>query len=765
MKYIFRFLLLMFILIVCQNKTEAQNEKIDSLQLLLKNSEGTEQIDILNNLSGAYRYSSLNNSLEYANQAIQLAQKNNYNIGEGDGYKNKGIALYFQKKYSEAIAEYEKANEIFKKENSQIKISEILNNIAIIKVLQGEYEQALVDYKKSAKINLELGYTTSVANVYNNIGMVYNKLGDNQKSLEFYDKSLNLSLEEDNKIGLAAAYNNLALVQKTLGKFDIAIEYYQKAIKVNEYIGDKSGVARCLRNMAAAFTQIGEDDKALVLLNDALELEIELNNEQGVLKSYSKIGHIQSKLGDLNNAIKSFEKSLEVAKKADNKEQLIDSYKSLGSVHKKLENYKKALSYYKFSLDIAKEIKQLKSTAVLYYSIGDCYFRMGETSEALKCFKLCVNLSEENNFVTLLEDGYLALARIYDKLEDFEEAFKNQSKYIKVHEDIFSEESQERIAELQTKFETEKKEKEILQLKAEQQIATQRSHLIFTLSGFLVLLIIIALLYNRFLIRKKSIRLLDQKNILLEKANNDLVDAKEKAEESDRLKTAFLANVSHEIRTPMNAIIGFSGFMIDPEVSEQEKEELNELINLNSDLLLNIIDDILDISLIETNQLKIRTEVVDLNKLLEETFLLLKGDKKLKDQSIDFQYTVNATNKDAVLYSDPFRIMQILMNIVGNAIKFTETGSISFGYNIISVNNENKVEFKITDTGIGIDKEYHDLIFKMFYKVTANKSVLYRGTGIGLSIVKSLVNQMGGEVWLHSSIKKGSTFYFTIPLN
>ncbi|MFC2152467.1 sensor histidine kinase, partial [Bacteroidota bacterium] len=327
---------------------------------------------------------------------------------------------------------------------------------------------------------------------------------------------------------------------------------------------------------------------------------------------------------------------------------------------------------------------------------------------------------------------------------------------------IYNEGNQKRITELQAKFETEKKEKEILQLRSEKQKTKQNSILIIIISTTIALLIILVLLYNRFLIKKKSIQLLDNKNIQLEKANKELITAKEKAEESDRLKTAFLANISHEIRTPMNAIIGFSEFLVDPGISDEQKLELLRFINLNSDILLNLIDDILDISLIESGQLKIKKEKISINRLLEETYQLMNNKKELKESNVKLKY-ISTVNGEIEVKSDPFRLKQILINLIDNSIKFTTKGEIKFGYKVIQLKNGKKIQFNVNDTGIGIDQKYHESIFEMFYKVPTDNTVLYRGTGVGLSIVKSLIEQMGGEIWLNSSLNTGSTFYFTIP--
>lgn len=236
---------------------------------------------------------------------------------------------------------------------------------------------------------------------------------------------------------------------------------------------------------------------------------------------------------------------------------------------------------------------------------------------------------------------------------------------------------------------------------------------------------------------------------------SELELAKSKAEESDRLKSAFLANMSHEIRTPMNAIVGFASLLQSTEFSDDEKNTFIDTINKNSETLLVLIDDILDISIIESNQLKLTRRKFDIATILAdiESYYHLKNKK---DITISFQ-----RNPNMVIINDPIRFRQIFTNLINNAIKYTDTGHILFGYQTI----ENEVRFYVSDTGIGIAPENHTNIFNHFYKVEKDNDRLYRGTGIGLAICKKLVELMGGRIWVESTPSVGSTFYFTLPLN
>lgn len=756
-----RTLYLMFIyLVIAVNLISAQSQT-DSLLLSLKKAKGKEKVDILNSLAVNTRQKSLNQALDYANQALKLSKEINYLFGEGESYQNRGIIYYFQRKYPDALTQYELAYNIYNQLNNKSKLSAILNNRAIIGVIQGEYDKALLDYEEALEVNIELKNWSSVANIYNNIGMVYSKWGNSSKTIENYNKSLEISLRENNKVGMAAAYNNIALVKKGLGDFDEALEYYQKSLKVNEENGDIAGIARCLTNISAIYKEMGDDEKALSLLRESMEYEKQLNNDQGVLKSHEKIGLLQLRLGDYVDAIESFENSIEIAKKGNDNEQVVVSYRNIGNAYENLKNYNKAIEYYKISLKLAQDIENSKAIALANYYLGKCYHQINNFDEAINYTNQSINISRTNSFIDFLEDSYKLISEIYKNAGDYKQALNYQSKYIEIHTTIYNEQNQKRLTELQTRYETEKKEKEILELKSEKEKTRQKYLMIVIIATISVLLVVILLLYSRFLIKKRSIKMLDKKNEQLEQINKELKISKEKAEESDRLKTAFLANVSHEIRTPLNAIIGFSEFLVDPDLEQEQKFDLLNTINLNSDMLLGLIDDILDIARIESGQLRIKYEKVSLNKLMEETFLLMKNKNEKKREQIEFK--LENRNDDIEVYADSFRIKQILINLIDNSFKFTNQGKISFGYELITKDSEKYILFEVTDTGVGIDEQYHDKIFDMFYKVPRDKSVIYRGTGIGLSIVKNLIEQMGGEISFESKKDGGTKFHFTIP--
>ena len=240
------------------------------------------------------------------------------------------------------------------------------------------------------------------------------------------------------------------------------------------------------------------------------------------------------------------------------------------------------------------------------------------------------------------------------------------------------------------------------------------------------------------------------------KTEKELVFAKEKAEESDLLKSAFLANMSHEIRTPMNGILGFSNLLKEPKLSTVQQNQYIEIIEKSGHRMLNIINDLIDISKIEAGQMDVKINTVSLKDQLQYLLTFFKPEASKKNLHL---VTGDNSNLDLSIETDKEKFLAIFINLIKNAIKYTHTGNIEFGYTII----DNYLKFYIKDTGIGIPEEKHETIFDRFVQADLKINQPYEGAGLGLAITKAYVHMLGGKIWVDSKLNTGTIFYFTIP--
>lgn len=286
-----------------------------------------------------------------------------------------------------------------------------------------------------------------------------------------------------------------------------------------------------------------------------------------------------------------------------------------------------------------------------------------------------------------------------------------------------------------------------------------------------IVLFLVELLYPDFIQQysSESIRITDTYltliivlgffSIIIISVKNNYVKQYKLAQQSDRLKSAFLANMSHEIRTPLNAIMGFTQLLATRDLQKEKKELYAGLVTKNSQYLMQLVSDILDISLIETGQLKVRKRAIDFSELF--TKLNYTYTKVLEDTSKDnVQLNMELPPKPVTIEIDDVRLEQVLSNLLSNAVKFTTEGAIKFGYTHL----DEEVLIYVEDTGCGIKEEFQPHIFSRFVKdENINDAHLERGAGIGLSLSRDLVKILNGKIWFVSEYNKGSTFYVSIP--
>ena len=383
-------------------------------------AKGIEKVDVLIELAHRHYSSNPQKTEDYASQALALAEKQDY--------KN-GIA-----------------------ESSRI--------IGITCALKGDYDKALERYHQALEIFEEVGDKEGSANCSNNIGLVHKNRGDYEKALEYQQKAL-LNFEEiGDRSGVAYSYKNIGLIHDKRGSYDKALEHYLGALKIFEDDGDKKGIAVCSASIGVVYKKQAEYELALEYYHKALEVFTEIGNKQFMAHTYNNIGIIYKNQSDYDQALEHCNKALNIFEEIGDKRGIANSYGNLGVIHGKRGSYDQSLEYYVNALKIFEEIGDKLSIAISYGNIGQVHTQLKRYDSALDNLQKCLELTQEIGTKDWEMHSYGYLSELYEAQGDFKTSLVYYKKYSLLKEEIFGEESAEKIAQMKARYEFEKKEKE-----------------------------------------------------------------------------------------------------------------------------------------------------------------------------------------------------------------------------------------------------------------------------------------------------------------
>ncbi|MCF8304455.1 MAG: tetratricopeptide repeat protein [Bacteroidales bacterium] len=726
-------LFLFALVLITPHQIKAQPEIVDSLlQELNRPVKDTNKVKAYQQLAWQLKSSNPDTAIYYALKGIDLAKELDYKGG----------------------------------------IAGIFNDMGVINYYQGNYDKAIEFYNKALEINKERENLSAQAYGYNNLGIVFSRKGDYAKTIEFYQKALKIYEDLNNEKWMADLYNNIGIIHYYQKNYDKAIDYYKKTIDIRKRLNQKKKLANCYQNLGGVYYQKENLEKAHQYYENALTTYKVLNDPRGLAGAYSNLGIILREREDYESAIQYYTKALEINKSLEDKSGIARTLGNMAALFKISADSLSAVD--KHSLSLA----QINTKKEKYYS------------KAMDYATQAVSIAKELDAFNTLSHQYEILMEVNRKLNNPGQALEYADLYIATRDSLFNKEKTKAIEEMEARYQAEKKQQQIdLQQAeiAEKEAEIKRRNLLnYSLAGGVLFLALLgATIFRNYKQKRKANILLTEKNEqithqnakienqnrelerhrhelekIVEERTEDLKKAKEKAEESDRLKSAFLATMSHELRTPLNHIIGFSDLM-DQETDTDEMVSYAATIHESGMNLLTIIEDILSFSMFETSEIKIRKQSL----LLSQLFMNNKSslDQLLSDAGKAHLKTVYKPHTELMkvrINSDEFKINQVLLNLFKNAIKFTHEGFIEFGF---YHRNYESLVFYVKDSGIGIPKDKHDVIFDYFRQLDDSHTREYEGIGLGLAISKKVANAMGGKLELESEPGMGSTFYFVLP--
>jgi signal transduction histidine kinase/CheY-like chemotaxis protein/class 3 adenylate cyclase/Tfp pilus assembly protein PilF len=755
-----RLILLIFLLV---NFFHTRGQVADSLFLVWQDVTLNDSIrfNALRQLSTEIRKNNPDSAISLAGEMLNMARISGEKEWESRGYTSMGISYAFMGNYNEAIRNFQESLRIAESINNIKAALSTRINIANIYYQQGKYNEALEAYENAAEGSARIGDTITLESAFNNIGNIHFQQGNLDTALTYYEKSLMLSTKIDRRMGMAMTNSNIGLILADKGRYIEALEYLLKSRELKEESGDTYGTASELNSIGKIFFLIGDYDQAFDYWENHRQLAEKLKDKNAMSISMDNMALLHSARGENDHALEYAGKGLALAEEIGNKIGQASAHGRIADIYGDLNRVEDARASYQRAMEIFRELDIKSSMAEVYVDLGSISLKEGRYGQARDLCSDALNYAESEGMSVTLREACKCLSEAWEGLGNFRNALDFQKRYMLYRDSLFNESKTKEITRMELNYTFEKEreadsivfanEKKLIEAQLDQE-RSKRMFIIFSGTGGFILLGFLGFLFWRSGEQKRRIR--QQENDL--NKEREVVD---RLKQIDRLKDQFLANTSHELRTPLSGIIGLSETLIDGVAGKLPGDVLKNLnlIRVSGKRLSNLVNDILDFSKLKNRDIRLNPGPVDLHGIADMVIMISspliagKPVKLINDIPEDLPYA----------HADEDRVQQILYNLIGNAIKFTDQGEVR----ITAMAEQDEIRISVSDTGIGIPAEKFHSIFTSFEQLDGGDQRRYEGTGLGLTITKQLVELHQGRIHVSSEVGKGSVFTFTLPVN
>lgn len=628
--------------------------------------------------------------------------------------------------------------------------------------ITSQFKEEINCYKAAIEYANKLNNNALVANLNIACGSTYLSIKDYNNALDYYNKAIKIIENSTNKSGLATVLVNIGLTYYKMTRYEDALKYLFDALKLKENSNDKSGIASILLNIGNVYYELKIFDNAFDYNNRALEIAKATKLKDIEAMSYNNLGNCYQELGKYTEALKFHQKSLQIRQRIGDEKGIGTTFNNLGNLFDATGNYVTAGEYYQKALKNYLEIDDIGGIVTSFTNLGTNAIKTGQIEKAKNYLDEAKKIIEEYQLVELKPLLFYSYAIYFSNTGNHIKSDEYYRAFTRIKDSLNIVENRRNIADLQVRYDTEKKQREndILRIEGEkniQKINQQRVLVIFLIIILILILGLSIIIYQFYISKKNTSKILADKNLELEDTNLKLTKSEENLMHINATKDKFFSIIAHDLRNPFASLI-LSVDMLKKYYERIDKENMDKIVNTismtvhqSNELLTNL----LEWARAQTDSLKYEPQILNLLPIILDVMPIIKGSAFPKNIKVDTNIDHNLT-----VLADLNMLNTILRNIVSNAIKFTpRDGSI-----IITAEQENEmVKITVADNGVGIEPENLKKLFKIETKFKTKGTDNESGTGLGLILCKEFIEKHDGKIWAESEFGKGSKFIFTLP--
>ncbi|MGI9550149.1 MAG: hybrid sensor histidine kinase/response regulator transcription factor [Aurantibacter sp.] len=724
----------------------SQTPQIENLTQELERPEGQERYSKTNELAELYVHFDVSKALELVEENINSPEIQQFPKQLAEAHYVKGAALIIKGDYDAARLAFDRSNEISKDIQDQVLLAKNHTGYGRIFTREGQFTKAKQAFENSLELLIDGRDPTVLANAYMEYGKLEAEMDNHDKSLEYYNAGLTIYEELNDRKGISDMYYRIAVHYDDLKNEEKALEFFTKGRSIKEDIGDIRGLSSSNLSLGVLHEEKGNYGTALDYYGQSLEGYQKIGDKSSVARVYNNIGVAYLDWGKLDSALVYHKKSLELHLDLQSPIGIIRSYLNLGETYQVQEKYDRALANLHKAKSHSEPTENQWALEFIYEKLGEIFVRTNQLDNASVFLNRALRLRVEKDKYFGLNGTYLNLSELEEKKGNHRKSLEYFKRYKEVQDSILKTQNTAALADVQAKYDTEKQEKEIISLQQENEKRTLWRN-IFAI-GTLITLGLALLLFQFFMYRNKK-----NKELLLAEETQ-----RQELEKLDKMKSRFFSNISHEFRTPLTLILGpLNKIRKNVDGSLQPTVDT---IERNGKRLLKLINQLLDLSKIESGKVALKTALIDVVPLLKGWVLSFNSVAETKGIKLNF----SAEKESHFLYVDQEKMEKVIINLLSNAFKYTQAeGQISV--DVVEKRNKEQgyLSISVSDTGTGIPKQELEHIFDRFYQASNADADDVTGTGIGLSLIKELIELHKGSVQVKSEVGKGSTFEALFP--